>query len=180
MRTDRENSIIEYINVQHLRHVYTINKENLLHGPLRVYYPSGRLHSTAEYIYGELNGIVCNYYDNAANSLQQTVRYIAGQRDGYAQLYYENMVLYKKLPFRCGQLEGEGFAYNLKGDITARYYFKDGVELPAAAASATASATATVPAQAQSQAQAQSKPLLKPAPAPAHEYDPLAGILITN
>ena len=172
IRNDRENSVIEYINVEHLRHVYTINNENLLHGPLRVYYPSGRLHSTVDYIYGEINGIVQNYYDNNTNSLQQTVRYIAGQRTGDALLYYENGALYKKLPFRDGQLDGEGFAYDLKGRITAQYYFKDGVELRAPADTA-AAATPT-------KLQLKSALASAPASATVPEYDPLAGILITN
>ena len=98
-----KTSSLEYINEQQLRHVYTVNNDRLIHGPMYIYYPSGRLHSTYEYIYGEINGIMRSYYDNEANSLKQTVRYIANKMDGELILYYENATVYKTQHYKFGQ-----------------------------------------------------------------------------
>lgn len=153
------------INEHYLRHVYNVNMDNLIHGPLHIYYPSGRLHSTYEYIYGEISGIMKAFYDIEGSPLKQTVRYIASKMDGELLLYNSDNSLHKRINYKLGVLNGPLYIYE-KYEPLVKYY-RDGVEV-VARSWITAPAVFTE--------------IMKSAPAalPTAEYDPLAGILITN
>ena len=169
MHVDSNSLTIEFINEKMLRHVYTVNVDRLIHGPMRIYYPSGRLHSTYEYIYGEISGVMKAYYDCEKSPIKQVVRYVAGQMDCELLLYSAHGDVYKRINYKNGVLHGPLYIYGARGSAPSIQYYRDGVEVGTMSMVEVADATPT---------------LLKVATgvltAAIAEYDPLAGILITN
>ncbi len=158
---DEKTATIEFINDKLLRYVYKVNADQLIHGPMKVYYPSGRLHATYEYIYGETNGISRIYYDNEKSSLKQVVRYIAGKMDGELLLYMDDGSVHKRINYKQGVIDGAVYIYDKSMNGPVMRYFRDGVEIGGLPATIIATTVSEVRK-------------------PVAEYDPLAGILITN
>lgn len=104
------------------------------HGPMNVYYPSGCLHSTTPYIYGEVVGVASYYADNEHSTLLQTRPYVASKRHGTSYMYYEIVAsqgqgqgsLYKILNYVGGKLHGESIVYNRNGIVIQEYNYANG------------------------------------------------------
>ncbi len=166
---DEKTSTIEFINDKLLRHVYKVTGDQLIHGPMHVYYPSGRLQAIYEYIYGEINGVVKVYFDNDHSQLKQIVRYIAGKMAGELLLYEADGRLKKRLYYKDGLLHGPVYIYEKDQKKFVLRYFSNGVEVGGLPASVTTVA-----------ADIADDTTTTKVTAPGPEYDPLAGILITN
>jgi antitoxin component YwqK of YwqJK toxin-antitoxin module len=120
---------VEYVNAENIRLQYTITADGKTHGLMHGYYPSGRKHSVANYLYGELHGPFQRFEDSNANILIEHLFYSANQRHGCAQLYFtgqQQIILQKIFHYKYGQLEGLGYEYNMHGIIVREYNYKGG------------------------------------------------------
>ncbi len=113
----RTAETIEEIGEDYYRRVYPVNKEGLVHGKMQVYYPSGRLHGTYEYLYGEVNGYIKTYYDTPTNGLRQVARSIAGLYEDVATMYFDTGEVFREIPYKGGQRHGTVIEYNRNGQI---------------------------------------------------------------
>ena len=131
MHTPGEHNLtyVEYVNADNIRLQYTITADGKTHGVMHGYYPSGRKHSIANYLYGELYGPFQRFEDSAPNILIEHLFYKAHQRHGCAQLYFtgkQQMLLQKIFHYKHGQLDGIGYEYNTSGIIVREYNYKGG------------------------------------------------------
>jgi hypothetical protein len=109
--------VVEEIKENYHRHRYHLNKEGQIHGKMCVYYPSGRLQASFDYLYGEMNGYIKTYYDTAANTLRQVVRSIAGLYEDVLTMYYENGGILREIPYKGGERHGTSVEYSPNGQI---------------------------------------------------------------
>lgn len=120
---------VEYVNAQNIRLEYTITSDGKTHGIMHGYYSSGRKHSVAHYLYGELHGPFQRFEDNPTNTLLEHLYYQANERHGCAQQYFsgqECTFLQKIFHYKYGKLEGVAYEYNMQGIIVREYNYKGG------------------------------------------------------
>ena len=110
------------------------------------------------------------YYDAEGLPLKQVVRYIAGKMDGELLLYNTDGSIHKRINYKMGVLNGPLYTYQKYVYEPCVKYFRDGVEVIARPW-----ITAAVPETAKPTVAISTTPTTTIA-----EYDPLAGILITN
>ncbi len=88
-------------------------RDNLLHGPLREWYPSGLQKSYQEFSYGLLNGENTSWREDG--SLKLKARYYKGEKHGNFQTFYPDGRLLRDDFFENGELV-EGHCYSPEGD----------------------------------------------------------------
>ena len=88
-------------------------RDNLLHGPLREWYPSGQQKSYQEFSNGLLNGECTNWREDG--SLELKARYYKGDKHGNFRTYYPGGSLLRDDFFENGELV-EGHCYSPEGE----------------------------------------------------------------
>jgi TonB family protein len=88
-------------------------RDNLLHGPLREWYPSGQEESYQEFSNGMLNGEYISWREDG--SIKLKTRYSNGEKHGNFQSYYPGGQLLRDDFFENGELV-EGHCYSPQGE----------------------------------------------------------------
>lgn len=99
------------------------NKNGLLDGSVKAYYPSGQLKSVSNYKDNTLNGMYATYHSNG--KLKTEGWYVDGKTEGYVYSYYIDGTLEQKEYYLQDELTGYKESYYVTGKLEKEELYKD-------------------------------------------------------
>lgn len=97
----------------------------LLHGPRKVYYPSGALKAEENFHHGKLRGERITYYKNGNAETKEN--YLDGNLTGERTLYFPEGGLWYRENYKSGRLDGDRAAYFAGGAVRLEEFYADGL-----------------------------------------------------
>ncbi len=97
----------------------------LLHGPRRVYYPSGALKAEENFRLGKLRGERLTYYKNGNPESKEN--YLDGKLTGQRILYFPEGGIWYRENYKADRLDGDRAAYFADGTIRLEEFYIDGL-----------------------------------------------------
>ena len=97
----------------------------LLHGPRKVYYPSGTLKAEENFRHGKLRGERITYYKNGNTETKEN--YLDGKLTGERTLYFPEGGLWYRENYKAGRLDGDRAAYFADGTVRLEEFYVDGL-----------------------------------------------------
>jgi antitoxin component YwqK of YwqJK toxin-antitoxin module len=99
-------------------------KGNVKHGPMTLYFPSGRKKMEREFVNDQPDGWTTEYYENGRVAVRAYYR--DGEKDGLQTDYLENGVKRAEGEYRNGQQDGRATLFYASGKKEREGTFKDG------------------------------------------------------
>ncbi len=101
------------------------DKGRIIEGPLKVFYPSGKLKGEVNYKNGKLHGRAVKYYEDGT-TIKSELHYEQGKLHGLQKRYYKTGALYKTENFNMGVRDGEVKKYRRNGRLMTETLYRNG------------------------------------------------------
>lgn len=124
IKNGKKNGLMQVFEGKHLT-MDLYFEDDVLQGPLNLYYPNQKIQSRGQYLNGVLQGEFLVFYANG--SIQMKMNYHDGKQNGKTMVYAENGELAQESFYTDGILNGEVVTYH-DGDVLTRQFYVNGVE----------------------------------------------------
>lgn len=106
-------------------HSECVYQHALLHGPRKMYYPSGVLKAEENFRHGKLRGARTTYYKNG--NVESKEHYLDGKLTSERTMFFPQGGLWYRENYKAGRLDGDRTAYFTEGAVRLEEFYVDGL-----------------------------------------------------
>jgi len=122
----RDGISVQFFPSGNPEYLITFSKGQI-HGPIKKFYASGKIKTSAEWINGKPSGSFVSYFENGIEQVECT--FVNGAKEGVETIYHENGTKRAILNYQSGTLHGKQKTFHSNGKKKASFQYEKNTDM---------------------------------------------------